>query len=239
MEVTLKAQPRSATGKGAARKARQAGEVPGVVYGIGIDPIPLSISTREMSSALHTEAGTNVLINLQLDSKTKYFTMLREVQQDPLRGSLIHVDFLKIDRDVKIEADVPIHIVGESHGVREGGVVEHHLWEVRVEALPTDVPPNLEIDITALGIGEHLRVSDLRPPSDVEILSPAEEIVVSVVEPQVIKLPEEEAAEAAAAEAALAAAEAGEELPEGAEAAEGAEAGGEKAEGSTGTAASE
>lgn len=229
MEVTLKAQPRSATGKGAARKFRRAGEVPGVVYGTGIDPIPLSISVREMTSALQTEAGSNVLINLQLDSKTKYFTMLREVQSDPLRGSLIHIDFLKIDRDVKIQADVPVHIVGESHGVKEGGVVEHHLWEIKVEALPTDVPPNLELDITMLGIGEHLRVSDLKPPPDVEILSPAEEIVVSVVEPQVIKLPEEEAAEAAAAEAALAAAEAGEELPEGAEAAESAE--GEKAEG--------
>ncbi|MGH9199473.1 MAG: 50S ribosomal protein L25/general stress protein Ctc, partial [Acidimicrobiia bacterium] len=74
MEITLKAQPRSATGKGAARKARAAGEVPGVVYGIGIDPITLSINAREMMTALHTEAGSNVLINLQLDSKTKYFT---------------------------------------------------------------------------------------------------------------------------------------------------------------------
>lgn len=213
MEVTLKVRPRTEVGKGAARRARRSGEVPGVLYGRGLDPVPVAIDVRDMTKALHTEAGTNVLINLYLDTKTKHFTMLREVQREPLRGDLVHVDFVKIDRDVKIQADVPVHLIGESRGVKEGGVVEHHLWEVRVEALPTDVPPNLELDVTPLGIGDHFRVSDLTAQRGVEILSPAEEIIVSVVEPQVIKLPEEEAAELAAAEAAVEAAVA--EAPEG------------------------
>lgn len=220
MEVTLKAQARSATGKGPARQARFAGNVPAVVYGKGLEPMPLIVDGKDMLKALGTEAGLNVLINLQLDSKTEHFTMLREVQKHPVRGNLLHVDFVKIDRDVKIQADVPVHLVGESRGVKEGGVVEHHLWELKIEALPADVPPSFEVDISEVGIGEHLRVSEVRAPSGVDILTAGEEIVVSVVEPQVIQLPEEAAAEEAAAAEAAAAAEGGEPA-EGAPAAEG------------------
>lgn len=204
MEITLKVKPREEKGKGPARRARAAGAVPGVLYGKGMDSVPVAVDTKEMHKALATESGLNVLINLQLDSKTKYLTMLREVQRSPVRGDLLHVDFLKIDRDVKIQADVPVHIVGESHGVREGGVVEHHLWEIKVEALPGDVPTAIEVDITPLGIDQHIRVSDIATPPNTEILTPLEEIIVSVVEPQVIQIEEPEAVPAE-----------GEEVPEG------------------------
>jgi large subunit ribosomal protein L25 len=225
MEITLKVKPREEKGKGPARRARSAGQVPGVLYGRGLDPVPVYVEDRELHRVLTTEAGLNVLINLRLDSKTEFLTMLREVQRSPLRGDLLHVDFVKIDRDIKIEAEVPIHLIGESRGVKEGGVVEHHLWELKVEALPGDVPPHVEVNIARLGLNEHLRVSDLAEMPGVEILSPEEEIVVSVVEPQVIQLPEEIAAEEAAAEAAAAAE--GEEGAEG-EAAEGEAASEEK-----------
>jgi large subunit ribosomal protein L25 len=214
VEVNLKVTPRTETGKGPARRARSQGRIPGVLYGRDLDPVPVSIEAREMDRALSTEAGLNVLINVQLDGKTKYFTMLREVQRNPIQGTVLHVDFVKIDRDVKIEAGVPVHLTGESRGVKEGGVIEHHLWELRIEALPSNVPPSVEVDIARMGIGDHLRVEDLGEIPDVEILTPVEEIIVSVVEPQIIQLPEEIAAEEAeAAEAAEAALAEGEEAP--------------------------
>ena len=217
MEINLKVQPRSETGKGPARRARASGLVPGVLYGPQLDPVPLYVESKELHRVLATEAGLNVLINLQVDSKTKYLTIIKELQKNPIRGDLLHADFVKIDRDVKLQADVPVHLIGESHGVKEGGVVEHHLWELKVEALPTDVPPAIEVDITPLGIGEHVRVSDIPTMKGVEVLTPIEEIIVSVVEPQVIQLPEDIAAEEAAAAEAEAAAEAGEEGAEGEE----------------------
>jgi large subunit ribosomal protein L25 len=216
-EVKLNAEPREGVGKGAARKARAAGKVPAVLYGPEVEPKRLAVDALELWHALHTDAGTNVLINLQLDGDT-FLTMPREIQRDIVKGTLLHVDFLRIRRDVAMQVDVPIHLVGESHGVKEGGVVEHHLWELRVECLPTDVPQSLEADISALGIGDSLHVSDIRVPGNITVITPMEETLVSVVPPPVLVVeptPEElEAAEAAALEAAEAVeGEEGEEAP--------------------------
>ena len=215
-EVKLNGEPREGVGKGAARKARAAGKVPAVLYGPEIEPKRLAVNALELWHALHTDAGTNVLINLQLDGDT-FLTMPREVQRDIVRGTLLHVDFLRIRRDVAIEVEVPIHLVGESHGVKEGGVVEHHLWELRVECLPTDVPESVEADISDLGIGDSLRVPDVKVPGNVTVVTPPEETVVSVVPPPVLVVeptPEElEAAELAAAEAEAAEGEEGAEAP--------------------------
>ena len=230
-EVKLNAEPREGVGKGAARKARAAGKVPAVLYGPEIEPQRVAVDALELWHALHTDAGTNVLINLQVDGDT-FLTMPREVQRDIVRGTLLHVDFLRIRRDVAIQVDVPIHLVGESVGVKEGGVVEHHLWELRVEVLPTDVPESVEADISELAIGDSLHVPDVKVPGNVTVITPPEETVVSVVPPPVLVVeptPEElEAAEAAALEAAEAAE--GEEGEEGApaEGAEGEGEGGEK-----------
>src|SRR5207249_50278 len=156
MEVTLRAEPRSATGKGPARQARMAGRVPAILYGRGIVPTPLAVDSKQIGHALHTEAGANVLVNLEVEGGRRYLTMVR--------GHVLHVDFVNTARDVKTHAEVPLQITGESRGVREGGVIEHHLWELRVEALPTDIPSSLEADISSLGIGDHLRVADVTPP---------------------------------------------------------------------------
>lgn len=211
MEITLKAQPRSERGKGAARRARASARIPGILYGPAIEPVALVVDVRDMHQALQTEAGHNVLINLRLDSKTKYLTMLREVQRDPIRGDLIHVDFVNVARDVKIHAGVPVQLVGESRGLKEGGVVEHHLWEIAIQALPTEVPRAFEVDISRLGIGDHVRVAEIRVPAGVDLLTDPDEIIAAVVEPQVLRLPEEEAAAEAAAAAEAEAAAAAEE----------------------------
>jgi large subunit ribosomal protein L25 len=220
MERKLKAERRDGTGKGAARKIRASGKVPAVVYGQGIDPLHLTIDSRELFHLLHTDAGMNVLVDLRVDGD-HFLAMPREVQQDHLRGRFLHVDFLRIARDEKITVDVPVHLVGESHGVKEGGVIEHHLWNLHVECFPQDVPAAIEADITPLGINESLKVSDLRIPDKVTLLTPSEETIVSVVPPQVLKIEEEVPAEVAEAEAEAAA----EGAPEAAE-----EAGREAAE---------
>jgi len=167
-----------------------AGRVPAILYGRGMDPTPLAVDSKQFGHALHTEAGANVLVNLEIEGGRRYLTMVREVQRHPVRGTLLHIDFVNTDRDVKTHADVPVHITGESRGVREGGVIEHHMWELRVEALPTDIPSHIEADITDLGMGDHLRVADVTPPPGVDIVSDPEEIILSVVEPQAVRAAE-------------------------------------------------
>jgi large subunit ribosomal protein L25 len=214
MERKLKAEQRSDGGKGAARKLRAAGRVPGVVYGHG-DAMAIDVDARELYHLLHTDAGMNVLVDLKV-GKEEWLAMPRDVQRDNIRDSLIHVDFLRIARDEKITVEVPVHIVGDSHGVREGGVVEHHLWNLQLECLPQDVPTSVEADVTPLGIGESLKVSDLTVPASVTILTPLDEVVVSVVTPQVLRVEEEVAAvEGEVAEGEAAPAAEGEAAPEG------------------------
>jgi large subunit ribosomal protein L25 len=207
MQAKLKAERRDGSGKGVARKLRAAGRVPAVVYGHGEDAVSVSLDARELFHVLHTDAGANVLVDVRLDGDT-FLAMPRQIQRDLLRDRFIHVDLLRVARDERITVDVPVQLVGESHGVKEGGVVEHHLWTLQVECLPQNVPTAIEADISALGINESLKVADVKVPPKIEILTPMEEVVVSVVPPQVLKVEEEEAVE-------------GEEVLEGEEAAEG------------------
>jgi large subunit ribosomal protein L25 len=201
MEVKLKGEKRDGAGKGVARKVRAVGKVPAILYGGGIDPLTLTVESGDLWHALHTDAGSNVLIDLAVDGQ-KYLTMPREVQRDIVRGSILHVDFLRIRKDVAIQVDVPVHLTGESTGVKQGGVVEHHLWELRVECLPTEVPESIVADISKLDIGDALYLRDLRIPGNVTVLTPEDEIIVSVVPPPVLKLEEEVPEEEAAAEEA-------------------------------------
>jgi large subunit ribosomal protein L25 len=218
MERKLKAERRDRTGKEMAHKVRAAGRVPAVVYGRGMEPLHVSIDSRELFHLLHTDAGVNVLVDLRVDGD-HFLALPREVQRDLIKGRFIHVDFLRIARDEKITVEVPVHVVGESHGVKEGGVVEHHLWDLQVECLPTDVPTHIDADITKLGINESLKVADLKAPDKCTILTSRDEVVVSVVPPQVLRV--EEAEEAAAEAVEGEEAEAGAEGAAGEEAAEG------------------
>jgi large subunit ribosomal protein L25 len=218
MERKLKAERRDRTGKETAHKVRAAGRVPAVVYGRGMEPLHVSIDSRELFHLLHTDAGVNVLVDLRVDGD-HFLALPREVQRDLIKGRFIHVDFLRIARDEKITVEVPVHVVGESHGVKEGGVVEHHLWDLQVECLPTDVPTHIDADITKLGINESLKVADLKAPDKCTILTSRDEVVVSVVPPQVLRV--EEAEEAAAEAVEGEEAEAGAEGAAGEEAAEG------------------
>jgi large subunit ribosomal protein L25 len=206
-EQKLVAEKREESGKGVARKLRAAGRVPAVLYGHGMEPIALSVDSRELIHVFHTGAGTNVLVDLIVDGDD-HLAMAREIQRDHIKGRFMHVDFLVVSRDQVISVSVPVRVIGESVGVKAGGVLEHHLWEVQVECLPTDVPEAIEADVSELEIGMSLKVSDLSAPEGVTITSNIEDSVVAVQQPQArVELEEEAAEEEAEGEAAAEGAE--------------------------------
>jgi large subunit ribosomal protein L25 len=208
MERKLKAASREGIGKGAARKLRPRGMVPAVVYGQGAQHLHVTVDSRELFHLLHTDAGMNVLIDMRVDHD-HFLAMPREVQRDHIKGEFIHADFFRIAKDEKVTVEVPIHLSGESPGVKQGGVVEHHLWSLQVECFPQDVPGAIEADISSLGMMDSLKVSDLKLRGKFTVLTPADETIVSVVQPQVLKVAEEveEALEGVGEEAAEAATE--------------------------------
>ncbi len=194
-EVKLRVEKRTETGKGVARRARASGKVPGIVYGRGMDPVSVVVDRREFLTALHTDAGMNVLLSLQLDGES-IPALARELQRDPVRGTVLHADFVKIDLLIEVEVDVPVQVVGESPGVKEGGVLDQPMHQIRVRCLPTDVPEQVEADISRLNIGDSLRVRDLAEGREYTILVDPDQAVVSIAAP--ISEEELEAMEAAA-----------------------------------------
>ncbi|HXF71467.1 MAG TPA: 50S ribosomal protein L25 [Actinomycetota bacterium] len=218
MERTLKAERRRGAGKGEARKLRAQGRVPAILYGHGVDPTPIAVDAKDLYRLLHTAAGANVLIDLRVDGE-RHLALAREVQRDHIKGRYVHVDFFAVRRDEQVKVTVPVRIVGEAPGVKQGGLLEHHLWEVQLQCRVDRVPDAVDADVSVLGIGDALRAGDLRIPDGAQLLTDPEEQVVSVVTPQVLEVvevapveaPEEgEAAPEAASEAA-----AGEEGGEG------------------------
>lgn len=181
-EVKLKASKRDDTGKGSARRARAEGRVPAVVYGQGMEPLSISVDRREFVTALKTDAGLNVLLNIEVDGSSTT-ALTREIQTDPVRGTLLHADFVKIDLKQEVEVEVPVHVVGEAPGVKEGGVLEHPLFTLHVRCLPTNVPESIDADISGLNIGDALRVSELSEGRDFQILNDPDAVVASVAAP--------------------------------------------------------
>jgi large subunit ribosomal protein L25 len=228
MEVQLTAELRSETGKGPAHRLRATGRVPAVLYGHGVEPTAIHVSAQDLLHILHRGGGGSVLVDLKLNGEA-YLTIAREIQRDLIHNRFIHVDLMAVRRDEKIHVNIELHETGESTGVRAGGVVEHHLREVEVQALPANVPQRIEFDISRLRIGDAIRVGDLPAPEGVEILTDPDTMVLAVVEPAVMdtELDLGVAGEEAPEEAAEA-----EEAPEAAAEGEAAEGeGGEAAEG--------
>jgi len=197
LELKLKARTRAETGKGAARRIRAAGEVPAVMYGLGVEPQPLAVTREELQDVIHSESGLNVLIDLQVidgKDKTDHLVMIKELQKHPFKERFLHVDFLKVARDEKVTMRVPITITGEeeSIGLKAGGTLQHNLWEVEVECLPADVPDHLYIDISAIDVGDHLNVGALKSPPGVTVLADPEDVVLTILAPRLVVEEEEE-----------------------------------------------
>ncbi|MFO7774160.1 MAG: 50S ribosomal protein L25 [Candidatus Hydrogenedentota bacterium] len=159
---TLDTKVRTSRKKGAARKERAAGRIPGVVYGEGHDAVSISLDGREFIRLLHAAGGEHAVVELKMDNAPDKGgpAMLREIQHHPLRGDVLHVDFQRIRLDRKITTFVPVHLEGKAKGLTEGGVLDYQLREVEVECLPANVPGYLELDISDLEIGDSAHVAD-------------------------------------------------------------------------------
>jgi len=225
-EVGLQADVRDGRGKGVARRLRAAGKIPATMYGRGADPVALAVDARALNHTLSGDAGMNVLIDLEVDGET-HLTLAREVARNPVRGDILHVDFLKIAHDQKIHVDVPLHMEGEAPGTKEGGVLEHNLWQLSVECFPTDVPDSITVDISSVGIGDSIRVGDIHPPEGARILNDEDEVVLTCLVP-LLKTEAELEEVPLEGEAAAAAAAAGEAAPEAAAGGGAAEGGSEE-----------
>lgn len=180
--VTLEAEPRSETGKGAARSMRREGWVPGVVYGHGEETRSCKVGTVELKKLLTSISYENTVINLKMDGETRP-VLIREVQVHPYKPEVLHVDFLAIHKGEKIRVEVPIRLVGEAPGVEEGGIMEHARHEVEVRCDPDAIPEFLELDVSTLDVGDSLSIGDLQVPSGVEILAESGHTVCAVVPP--------------------------------------------------------
>jgi large subunit ribosomal protein L25 len=180
-EIKLNAEKRAANGKGAARRIRAEGKVPAILYGKDLDPIPVAVDRRELFGAFHTDAGMNVLLDLDVGGK-KILAIARELQRDPVKGTVLHADFIRVSRTQQVEVEVPITLVGEAPGAKEGGVLEQPLFAVHLKCLVTEVPEHIDADISSLQIGDVLRVGDLAL-GDFEMLTDPGTVVVSVAAP--------------------------------------------------------
>jgi len=182
--VELKASLREEKGKELNKKLRNTGLVPGVVYRKGEKTVSLKVDSRSLSKALHTEAGENVIIKLFIEGdkkKKERIVVIKELQKDPVKDKLVHVDLNEISLTETLKVKVPIMSKGEAIGVKqEGGVLQHIMWEADVECLPTNIPDKIEVDVTNLNIGGTLSIKDILPPEGVKILGDPESIVFSV-----------------------------------------------------------
>lgn len=213
-ENVLSAETRSETGKGANRKLRVSGKIPAVIYGKSRDAQSVTLDPKALETLLHKSgAGLNTLIDLSVSGRTDT-VLVKELQRHPVHGSYVHVDFFKVDLTQKITVSVPIHFIGKARGVEFGGILDHPLRELEVECLPRAIPEFVEVDVSALEVGQSIHVSDLRLPEGVEVKTDATLPVASVVLPaaEVEATPVETVVEgevAEGAEAAAAPAEAG------------------------------
>ncbi len=182
--VELKANLREEKGKELNKKLRNTGIVPGVVYRKGEEALSLKIDSKSLSKALHTEAGENVIIKLFVEGEKKKkerIVVIKEIQRNPVKDSFVHLDLNEISLTETLKVKVPLVSKGEAIGVKqESGVLQHVMWEVEVECLPTNIPDKIEVDITNLKIGETLSIKNILPPAGVKILADPESIVFSV-----------------------------------------------------------
>jgi large subunit ribosomal protein L25 len=186
-QVFLEALTREEIGKTKVKVLRDGGFVPGVLYGRGREVMHLKIHAKEFHGILRSRGRGNLILNLRVlrdDKPDERTVLVKEIQYHPVTDDILHVDFNQISLTEKIVVNVPVILVGEAAGVKEGGLVEHSLWQVEIESLPARIPEKLNLDIAALKIGEALRVKDILLPEGVSMRTDPELCVVAVVQPK-------------------------------------------------------
>ena len=226
-QVSLRAQPGRKAGSRESRRVRRQGLVPAIVYGPKTEPIPVAVDSHDLHMALHTEAGSNAIINLEIDGVDTLTTMARVIDRHPFRNEYHHVDFVTVDLTQKVTAEVALHFVGTPVGVKDGGVFSPRRTHVPIEVLPTEIPGFIELDVSEVEIGGSLRMEDLPELEGVVYLDDPDAVVMSVTVPAAeIEEPVVEEEELLEGEEPAE----GEEAEEGAEEADAEAAGGDEGE---------
>lgn len=183
-QINLTATKRAEKGTNPAGRLRSAGLTPAILYGPGIkEAMALSLDNKILEKVLHTTAGGNVIVSLNVEGEALRMAMFKEVSRHPLKGSILHVDLLEVLMDHKITVEVPVHIVGKAEGLAFGGIVQVEHRKVKVECLPNQIPDSFELDVTPLGVGQSLHVKDLALFEGLRVLDEPEMTIVSIVSP--------------------------------------------------------
>ncbi|MBC7254225.1 MAG: 50S ribosomal protein L25 [Actinobacteria bacterium] len=182
MQTELIAVTRSERGKQAAKKLRRSGLIPAVLYGHRFEPLHLALQEKTFLAALRREHGLHGLVKLRVEGAEdgEHTVLVKEVQRDPLKDHILHVDLQKVHADEEIQATVSLHFTGEAVGVKAGGILNHYLYEVRVQCLPKYLPEHIDVDVSHLNLKESMRVSDLPKLEGIKYLNKPEEIVAAV-----------------------------------------------------------
>ena len=180
--VKLQVSERESRGSAESRRLRKEGLIPGVLYGRGKAPHPICIAERELRRVLTGGQGLHAILDVTLDGqKTTHPSILKEYQQHPVKGGIIHIDLQEVRLDQPIQARVVVELVGEPAGVTEGGVLSQVNREITVQALPMEIPEHLELDVSGMAIGDTLRLADLPASDGVEYVDDPEETVLATV----------------------------------------------------------
>lgn len=189
-EILLRAETRKGTGKGIARKLRKEGNIPAVLYGRDVEPLPIKISAKEWDTLMR-RVRKNVILTIELHGGANIENrpvMIKEIQPGFLGDDIRHIDFLQVSMERTIEIEIPIHLTGTAQGVVKNGIVEQHLRSIMVECLPTQIPEEIVLDITSLDIGDSIHVSDISLPG-VKLLEHTDVAVVTVIPPEAEEKP--------------------------------------------------
>ena len=190
----LTAEVREGAGKGAARRLRAEGRIPAIFYGPRSKPISLTIDSKEFAKSLQTEAGENVLIDLDIrkgDQPERKVVMVKELQVDPLQRGILHTDFYEVAMDEVVTVEVPVRLVGKPEGIKMGGILEQIRRVLEVQCLPGDIPKSIDVDVTSLKIGDSVHVQEIQVEK-VKVLADSNFTIATVVPPAVEEKPAEE-----------------------------------------------
>lgn len=201
-KILLKAEQRTATGKGGARSLRRQGMLPAVIYAGG-KSTPIKLQRKEVVKLIASGVGEHAILNIEFSKDgrkpAEHPALMKEYQTDPVSSDLLHVDFMEISLKEKIKISIPVVITKEPLCIKTGGIMEHHLREIEIECLPTRIPEAIEIDAGAVEIGHSLHVSDIKPMEGIRIVTNPQMVIMNVTAPKVEEAPVA-AAEAVAAE---------------------------------------
>jgi len=181
-EVTLEVARRESSGKGVARKLRQQGRIPAVVYGGHRESVAIDVDRKAVSELIQkSQHGVRSIFLLKMaDTDQQRHAMIKEIQMDPISRKMTHIDFIRVVMDEVIRTTVPVHVTGTSIGVKQGGLLDFQVRELHVECLPTAIPDSIEVDISELDVHDYVRIGDIKLPDGVKVLDDSDRVVVGV-----------------------------------------------------------